>query len=482
MKDNFKKIALQGMTWKLLEKIGMQAAQLIIQLILARLLLPEEYGIVGLLTIFITISDIFVQQSFSIALIQKKDADDNDFSIVHLINIVFSIIVYLVLFLMAPFIEIFFAKEQLALLMRILALNIIIGALGAVPNAILSRNLDFKKSFFRNSCNILTQGIVGIWLALLGGGIWALILSKLMGTLVGVMVLRLSVRWKEQIRFSFDRIKVLFRFGSRIMMSNLINAIFNNLNSLIIGKYYSSIELGLFQKGQQIPQTIMTAVDGSFSDVLFPTLSEIQNDLDRLKHVLRKFMRTSMFIVFPIMMGLIGAADNLIGVLLKEKWIMCVPYLRLQCVLCIFWPLAARIHAINAVGRSDITLKISTITRSMMLVTVLICVKYGIVAIMSGMIATSFISLLISTYYVNKYINYSLKELCKDIVPSFILSFGMGACVFGLNYFPAPMLIKLVIQICLGVIIYVMGSVLFKFESFVYLKSIAMEYFEREKK
>lgn len=470
MSDNLKERAVQGFTWKMGEKIGAQVIQFVLQIILARLLLPEEYGLVGLLTIFITISDVFILQSFTAALIQKKDADEADFSSVYVINVLVSVFIYLILFFSAPLVAGFYQEIKLKSLMRVLSLNVIIGSFCSVQNAILSRNLDFKKSFARNLANVLAQGIVGIGAAMAGFGPWALVFSKLAGTFVGTLVLCFTVRWNFVFRFSLSRLTSLFSFGSKVLANNLINTIFNNLNSLVIGKFYSSSDLGQYQKGQQIPQTLMTAIDGGFSEVLFPMLSSIQDDLERIKDSLRKSMKISMYLVFPVMLGLFAIAEPLTMVLLTEKWLPCVPYLRLQCILCLFWPLSARTHALNAIGRSDVTLKISFVTRGLSLISIFVCLPYGIQAIMMGMIVVSCISVLISTYYVNKMIHYSLIEFMNDILPSLVMSVFMVAMVMLLDSVLYNVFLKLFFEILAGIVTYVIISVIVKAESFLILK------------
>lgn len=469
MSDNLRERTVQGLTWKMGEKIGAQIIQFILQIILARILLPEEYGLVGLLTIFITISDVFIQQNFTAALIQKKDADEVDFSSVYIINILASIVIYLILFEIAPLVAGFYQENKLKLLMRVLALNVIIGSFCSVHNAILSRNLDFKKSFARNLSNVLTQGIVGIGAAMAGLGPWSLVLSKLSGTFVGTIVLCYTVRWDFIIQFSFTRIKSLFSFGSKVLVNNLINTIFNNINSLVIGKFYSSSDLGQYQRGQQIPQTIMTAIDGGFNEVLFPMLSSIQDDRERIKEALRKSMKISIYLVFPLMLGLFAVAEPLTIVLLTEKWLPCVPYLRLQCIICMFWPLSARTHALNAIGRSDITLKISVITRGLSLISIFLCLPFGIQTIMMGMIAVSCISVLFSAYYMNKMIHYSLYEFLKDILPALTMSVIMMSVVMVLDLVLLNVYLKLFLELLTGVITYLIVSIIIKEDGFLFL-------------
>ena len=480
MKADLKQKALGGVAWKFAEKAGMQLAQFVIQIILARILLPEQYGIVGLLTIFIAVSDIFIQYGFTTALIQKKDADDVDFSSVFLLNLAMSVVIYIILFISAPFVSVFYSEPDLTDLMRALSLNVIIGSVCSVHNAVLTKNLDFKKSFVRNFMNVMTQGIVGITAALSGFGAWALVFSKIAGTLVGSVTLCLTVKWNFVWKFSIEKVKKLFSFSSKMLVTNLLDTIFNNIHSLVIGKFFTPAELGFYQRGQQMPQAFMTAIDGSFNEVLYPTLSAVQDDMKKLKSALSRSMKTSLYIVTPALFGIIAAAEPLIKVLLTEKWLPCVPFMQLQCVICLFWPLSARTHSLNAIGRSDITLKLNIIGKVITVIMIAVCIPFGIYAIMLGNILATNIAFWIVSFYVNKHIHYSLKDLFNDVKGTLLVSSIMLAVVYSINFIPMPDIVKLAVQVVTGVGIYVLLSKLFKLDSFEYLLEIAKSFFKRK--
>ena len=266
------------------------------------------------------------------------------------------------------------------------------GAFCAVHNAIVSKNLQFKISFIRNIANTVTQGVVGIVMACFGYGVWSLVGSKIAGTFVGMVILCVTVEWKPKFVFSIERIKSLFKYSSKVLGTNLLNTIFNNIHSLIIGRYFSTIDVGYYQRGQQIPQAAMTAVDGSMNEVLYPTLSLLQNEPDRLKSALRRSMKTSMYIVLPMLMGLMVTAKPLTLILLTDKWLPSVPFMQLTCLITIFWPLSARTHALNAIGRSDVTFKLSIVAKIITLIMIGVCVSFGIYAIMWGTLLASFVS------------------------------------------------------------------------------------------
>ena len=462
MDQNLQKRALGGMIWKFLEKICGQGMQLVIQIVLARLLLPEEYGLVGLLTIFITISDVFILQGLTTALIQKKSADEKDYSSVFFANIAMSCVLYAILFLIAPIIASFYNEPSLTDIMRVLSLNVLFGAFAAVPNAILSRKLDFKKSFIRNISNVSVQGIVGITFAFLGAGAWAMVYSKVFGTLVGALVLMATVDWWPKLTFSFERVKKLFSFSSKVLATNLLNTVFNNIHSLIIGKAFNTAELGYYQRGQQTPQVAMTSLDGSMTEVLYPTFSKLQNDVRALKAAVSKSISASMFIVLPAMFGMMAIAEPLTLVLLTEKWLPSVPFMQLSCIICMFWPLAHRTHALNALGKSNVTLKLSLIGKGITLLMIFVCIPMGIYAIMLGTIVAATINLFITSYYVKKYIGYSILDIVKDVLPTLILSAIMAGIVYSISLLPLIPIVTLIVQLIVGVVTYVVLCSIFK--------------------
>lgn len=475
--------ALSGIIWKFGEKIGVQAAQFVIQIVLARLLLPEDYGIVGLLTIFISILDVFIQQGFTTALIQKKDADDLDISSVFWANIGLSLMCYGLCYLIAPAVSAFYSEPRLTVIMRILTLNVIIGAFSAVQYAIMMKRLEFRKSFLRGIVSVIFQGIIGVLLAYKGLGVWALVYSKLTATLVGTVIICMTVACRIELRFSFKRIRVLFQYSSKVLGTNLLNTVFNNIHSLIIGRFYNSAELGYYQRGQQIPQYLMSAVDGSICDVLYPTLSIMQNDKQRLKNTLRKSMKMSMYTVLPLMLGLLAVARPVTILLLTEKWILSVPYMQLSCIICCFWPMSARSHALNAIGKSNITLKLSIISKTLVLIFILLSVRFGIYSIMVSTILAQCIGFWITNYYVKKYLGYTYKELIGDLAPILLISFSMMIIVIGFGKLPIPgLLFKTVLQIAVGGGYYIASSIIGKLDCYYYLLDMMKRFVHKKGK
>lgn len=465
----FKEKVANGLIWKFFEKIGSQGMQIIIQIIIARILMPDEYALVGLITIFITISDVFIMQGFTTALIQKKNVDETEYSSVFYANLIMSVILYAILWFVAPFVANFYASRELTLIMRVLSINVIIGAIPAVHNAVLSRNLEFRKTFYRNIFNTITQGLIGISMAVLGFGVWSMVYSKIAGTIVGAIVLWVTVRWRPSRLFSLKRLISLFSYSSKVLATNLLNTIFNNIHTLLIGKFFSKTELGYYQRGQTIPQSIMSSIDGTLAEVLYPSFSRIQDDIVALKQALRRAIETSMYIVTPILLGLMATAENLTRLLLTEKWIDSVPFMQLSCIVCLFWPFAHRTHALNAMGKSKITLAISILSKAITLIGIFVGIRYNIFSVMICTIVASLISTFVTSEVVKRIIGYNHCEFMKDVCPSLI----MGACMFFIVYVVGKIqfniILVLVLQIMVGITVYLLLSLLTKNTTFLFL-------------
>ena len=288
------------------------------------------------------------------------------------------------------------------------------------------------------------------------------------GVIAGTVIIIFIVHWRPTISFSFDRVKSLFHYSSKVLVTNLLNTLFNNIHSLIIGKFFTSSDLGFYQRGQQMPQAAMTAIDGSFNEVLYPALSSVQDDYVLLKRALRRSMKTSMFFVFPLMFGIMATAESIVKVLLTDAWLPCVPFIQLSCIVCLFWPFSARNHALNAVGKSDTTLKISIISRLLTLVFILASVKFGIYAIMISTIFASVISFFITSYYTQKYFGYTLKELTIDIFPMFAISLIMFVAVYYMGFLEINIYVRFFSQIIVGATTYILLSKFLKIDSFEY--------------
>ena len=453
-----------------MERGGTQGIQFIVQIVLARLLLPEDYGIITLVVIFITIANVFVQRGFNTALIQKKDANEVDFSSVFYLSVFVAGLLYVVLFLAAPFIASFYEEPQLIPVFRVLSLTLFLGAFNSIQNAIIARKMQFKKLFISSLGAIVVSGTVGIFMAYKGFGVWALVLQQLTNRLLVTLILWFTVKWRPRLLFSIERVKSLFSFGWKLLVSSIINTLYMNLRSLIIGKMYNAEMLGFFNRGKRFPELIVTNINGSIQSVMFPVLSSQQDNRPRVKDMVRRSIVTSSFILFPIMVGLAVIAEPLVRILLTEKWLPCVPFLQIFCASYALWPIhTANLQAINALGRSDIFLKLEIVKMVLGLAILGVTVFYGVYAIALGGVFSGVISTFINAYPNRKLLNYSYKEQWNDIMPSLLLSLVMGMIVYSIQLFGMTVWSTLIVQVCGGFVLYMGMARIFKLECFNYL-------------
>ncbi len=479
--SNAKKNVITGLLWKFLENFGKQGINFILQIILARILLPEDYGIIGITTVFILISNVFIQTGFSSALIQNKDVNDTDYSTVFYINLVISAFIYIILFFLTPIIASFYSEPTLTLVLRIQAINLFFGAINSVQYAVISRKLEFKKSFISSIFSIIIQGFVGIIMAYQGYGVWALVISQLAYSIVITIIMWFIVDFKPKLLFSFIRLKKLFSYSSKILFVTLLNTLFQNLHTLVIGRFFSKTTLGYYSRGQSIPYFLMNNTDGAMASVMFPAFSHCQNDKKRLKEILRRSIKTSFFVISPMLIGLFIVAKPLIVVLLTPKWIASVPILQLSCVICLSWPFSANTHAINAIGRSDVTLVISIIIKTLTVLFLFVSIRWGLYAILVAEIVTSYIAVIILLITSKKLLNYHILEQTRDVLPSIVLSLLMGIIIYFVKYLQLSVLFTLILQVLLGAIFYVLLAWLLKFECLNYLITTFIEILDRKK-
>lgn len=453
-----------------MERGGTQGIQFLVQVVLARLLLPADYGIIALVVVFTSIAAVFVQSGLNTALIQKKDADEIDLSSVFYLSLFIACIIYMVLFLAAPFIALFYDIPLVAPVFRALSITLIFGSFNSIQNAVISRNLQFKKLFFSSTGAILVSGVVGIYLAYKGFGVWALVVQQLSNQILVTLILWFTVKWRPKLIFSLQRVRGLFSFGWKLLLSSLINTAYRDLRSLIIGKMFSPAMLGFYNRGQQFPSVIVSNIDGSIQSVMLPVLASQQDNRQRVKEMMRRAIVTSSFTICPMMVGLAVMAEPLVKLILTDKWLPCVPFLQIFCAIYMFMPIhTANLQAINAMGRSDIFLKLEIIKKIMGLSILSVTVFYGVYAIALGGILSSLISTLINAYPNKRLLGYSYIEQWKDIMPSVLISLAMGAVVYTFNFLDIVVWKILLLQVVAGAVIYIGFAILFKNESLNYL-------------
>ena len=461
---------ISGLVWKFAERIGAQSVSFIVSIVLARLLCPEDYGLISLITIFLAVSGVFIQSGFGTALIQKKDADNIDFSTVFYFNILMSLIFYFLLYIISPYIAKFYNEPTLTTIVRVMSISLIISAVNNVQCAYVSKTMQFRRFFYSTLVGTILSGFVGVAMAYMGFGVWAIVAQQLFNTLVDTIVLWFTVKWRPQLVFSIERLKGLFSFGWKLLASGLLDTLYNNIYGLLIGKIYNPSLLGLYNRGYGFPNLIVSNINGPIQSVLLPALSEEQDNKERLKAMVRRSIVTSSFIIYPMMVGMAAIAKPMVTILLGEKWLGCVFFLQISCITLAFWPIhTANLQAINAVGRSDIFLKLEIIKKILGISVLVISIPFGINVMVIGRAFTSLIGTIINAFPNKKLLGYSFVEQWKDLIPSFILSLVMGLMVMSIELLGFNSYITLLIQIPIGGVSYFGLAYFFKFECFTYL-------------
>lgn len=462
-----------NMIWRFLERISAQLVTFIVSIVLARLLEPSAYGIIALVSVIIAILQVFVDGGFAIALIQKKDADDLDFSTVFYFNISMCVFFYILVFGFAPYISHFYKIPDLTNIIRTLGLVIIISGIKNIQQAYVARNMLFKRFFFATLGGTLGAAGLGIILAYLGFGVWALVLQMLFNTTVDTLILWITVKWRPLKAFSLKRLKILFSFGWKMLLANLVATINQQIRQLIIGKKYSSEALAFYNRGQQFPNLIVTNVNTSIDSVLLPALSNKQDDISCVREMTRKSIKVSTYIMAPLLVGLWVCADNFVSLILTDKWLPCVPFLRIFCIAFFFYPIhTANLNAIKAMGRSDILLKMELIKDIVSVLILLITMKFGTLVIAYGMLISSLFAQIINAWPNRKILEYSYKQQLLDIFPNGLIAVMMGMVVYCIQFCKLHNGITLLIQIVMGAVLYLFFSLITKNESFIYLLDI----------
>ncbi len=478
-------VVVTNFFWRFAERCGAQIIQFIVSIVLARILAPEAYGTIALVLVFSQILQVFVDSGLGNALIQKKDADDLDFSSVFWFNVVWCLVLYALMFFCAPLIASFYNDESLTAVVRVLCLMVVVSGLKNVQQAYVSRTMQFKRFFWATLGGTLVSAAAGISIAVLGGGVWALVAQKLVNLAIDTTVLWFTVKWRPKFMFSLKRLKGLFSYGWKLLASALIDTIYNNLRQLIIGKFYSKSDLAFYNQGKQFPNMIVTNINTSIDSVLLPTMSKAQDDPARVKQMTRRAIKTSTYIMAPLMMGLAFCADTIVPLILTEKWLPCVPFLRIFCITYMFYPIhTANLNAIKAMGRSDLFLILEIIKKAVGLVVMLSTIWFGVLVMAYSLLFTSVTSQIINSWPNKKLMNYSYLEQLKDIIPGILLAVFMGVCVKLIEFIPItlPLIVTLILQILVGAAIYILLSKVFKLESFAYLLEMLKSFKNKKKK
>lgn len=473
MRKTDNKSVITNFIWRFAERSGAQLVTFVVSIVLARLLMPEDYGIIALVTVFTNIMQVFVDSGLGTALIQKKDADDLDFSSVFYFNFIVCITLYLVMFFAAPFIASFYRMSGLIPVVRVISLTIVISGIKGIQQSYVSRNMLFKSFFYATLGGTIFSAFLGIAMAYAEFGVWAIVAQQLSNTAIDTLILWITVKWRPKLMFSWNRLKGLLGFGWKMLCSALLDTVYNNLRSLLIGKVYSSADLAYYNEGDKFPKLIVTNINTSIDSVLLPAMSKEQDNADKVKNMTRRSIMVSCYIMAPLMIGLACCASNIVTIVLTEKWLSCTFFLQIFCVTYMFYPIhTANLNAIKAMGRSDLFLKMEIWKKIIGMILLLSTMFISVKAMAYSLLISTFASMIINSWPNKKLLNYNFLEQMTDIIPSILLALVMGATVYVVGFMNFPTLFLLIIQVVCGAVIYIVGSAILKLEPYEYVKGI----------
>lgn len=474
MSNSLKQKTVKGVLWSFLERFSVQGIQFVVMIVMANMLTPHDYGLVAMLTVFIAVSQSLVDSGFSQALIRKQKRTETDNSTIFYFNIAVGLILYGLLFTAAPFIADFYHEPQLINITRVIGLSILINSFIIVQRALLTIKIDFKTQAKAAFTAAILSGVVGIWMAFSGYGVWAIVAQQLTNLGVNTLLLWILSHWRPMWIYSWNSFHELFGFGSRLMISGLIDTLYRNIYLIVIGRLFSASDLGYYTRAHQFTDFASSNISGIIQRVTYPILCSIQNEDERLSSVYRKFLRLSAFIVFPLMMGLAAISKPLVLTLLKEEWLFTATLLSIICFSMMWYPIhSINLNLLQVKGRSDLFLKLEIYKKIIGIIILCITIPMGLIAMCIGSFFSSMIALIINTHYTGKLIKVGFIQQMLDLFPILILSISMGAVVYwainSLSLLPA---LQLTIGICIGFIYYILIAVIFRFDEFNELLNI----------
>lgn len=469
MEESLKHKTLRALSWSFFESLGMRGIQFFIGILLARLLFPAQFGLIAMLLIFMAVSQAFLDSGFGAALIQKHEATQLDNCSIFYFNIVVGLVATSLLCLLAPWIAEFYKQPVLIPLTRAISLTIVINSFGLIQNTILTKQLNFKTQTKVSLIADTLSGIIGVAMAIMGYGVWSLVVQQVSRAFFRTVCLWVFSPWRPALIFSLDALREMFGFGSRLLLSNLLNQIFDNIYLLVIGKLFSATDLGFFTRAQTLNDLPSQTLSGMVGRVTFPVFSSIQNDIPRLKRGVKKALRVLVLVNFPMMIGLAMIAHPLVIVMLTEKWLPCVPYLQLFCVVGLLFPLQMiNLNVLQAVGRSNLFLRLEIIKKFLIVINIAVTWRWGLSAMICGMIVISIISYYLNSYYTGILIKYPILEQLRDLFSSLIMAILMGISIYAAGLLPFPNhWSMLFVQITIGLFVYLFLCRTFRIAAFM---------------
>ena len=481
--DSLKDKTVKGVGWTALDSVANYGISFLVSLVLARLLSPDEYGLIGIITIFIVVFNTIIESGFSTALIRKPSVTNDDYSTVFIINLGISIVLAVLLYFGAEGIANYFGRDELISLTQAMSCIVIINALGIVQKAKLTKQLDFKSQTKVSLIASTASGVLGIAAAILGLGVWALVVQQISRQLLNTILLWVYSRWIPQLRVSWDSFKELFGFSWKLLVAQIINTVWTKLYQFVIGKYYSSETLGYYTRAEQFGNIFSSNITTIVQRVSLPVMSEIQNDTKRLVTAYRRIIKSTMLITLVLMLGLAAVAKPMIFVLIGEKWLPCVPYLQILCFYLAFYPLhALNLNMLQVQGRSDILLILQIIKNIIALIPIALGIWVGIYWMLIGSVVTGFFDYFVNSYYSGKKLGYSSWSQLRDIVPSFTIAIVMAVPVWGLTLIPLSLYIVFPLQLIVGAVIILSLCEKLKQQEYIDLKNTALLYWDKIKR
>lgn len=447
-----------------MERFSVQGIQFLVMIIMARLLTPKDYGLVGMVAIFIAVSQSLVDSGFSQALIRKQNRTETDNSTVFYFNIVVGALLYFILFAIAPWVADFYDSPELTALMRVVCLSVVFNSFVVVQRALLTVNIDFKTQAKASLTAAIVSGIVGISMAYSGFSYWSIVAQQLVNLGLNTLLLWIFARWRPRLIYSWNSFRELFTFGSKLMASGLLDVIYRNMYLLVIGKVFTASSLGYYTRAHQFAEFPSSNLTGIIQRVTYPVLCQIQNDDERLALIYRRFLRVSAFLIFPLLVGLSAVAEPFILLLLKEQWLFASTLLQIICFGMMWYPIhAINLNLLQVKGRSDLFLRLEIIKKILAVIILCITVPMGLIAMCVGQIFSSIICLIINTHYTGKLIHVGFLQQVQDLLPTLLLSLTMWGVVYFTISFLTGTSLQLITGMCVGVIYYIVFAFLFRF-------------------
>ena len=479
-----KEKTISGLAWSFIDNFSALGITFLVGIILARLLTPHEFGLIGMIYIFMAISQSIIDSGFTQALIRKKECTQADYSTVFYFNLILGVIIYLIFVFTSGIISHFFNEPQLKLIVKVLGLGLIIESLTIVQRAKLIKRIDFKLQTKISVISSIISGIIGITMALKGFGVWSLVIKSLTGYAVTSFLLWIWNKWKPSLTFSISSFKEMYSFGSKLLISGLIDVSYRNIYLLIIGKYFSATELGFYTRAEQFTNLPSQNIDIVIQRVSYPVLSTMQDDIQKLKEAYKKLIKSTMLITFVLMLGMAAIAKPMILTLIGEKWISSVVYIQLLCFVGMLYPLhSLNLNMLNVQGRSDLFLRLEVIKKLLAVPIIIIAILYGIKIMIIGMFVNSCMAYYLNSYWSGKFIKYSFGEQIKDILPSFLLAIFISSVIFFLgNAMDISNILKMIMQILLGALLFIGITEATQMKDYLYIKHIFLEKLRKESK